>query len=139
MPISAEELVRLLAILAEEENMKVTVKETLKGGAIAGAGAVIGGMCGGPMGLAVGGAVGGAFGAWMTKGKFKSIPEILFSFNQDERDSLYNHFRATFEGMEAQDFDKLSRLVTESTTVRGMAMDSLRGFFNEQMKMQVAD
>ena len=54
MPVTAEELVRLLAILAEEENLKVTVKETLKGGAMAGAGAVIGGMCGGPVGLAVG-------------------------------------------------------------------------------------
>ncbi|XP_054748675.2 protein C19orf12 homolog isoform X2 [Lytechinus pictus] len=139
MPISAEELVRLLAILAEEENMKVTVKETLKGGAMAGAGAVIGGMCGGPMGLAVGGAVGGAFGAWMTKGKFKSVPEILLTFNQYQRDSLYNHFRASFEGMEAQDFDKLSRLVTESASMRGLVMDSLRGFFNEQMRMQVVD
>ena len=54
MPISAEELVRLLAILAEEENLKVTVKESLKGGAMAGAGAVLGGMCGGPVGLALG-------------------------------------------------------------------------------------
>ena len=54
MPVSPEELVRLLALLAQEENLKVTVKETMKGGAMAGAGAVIGGFCGGPVGIAVG-------------------------------------------------------------------------------------
>ncbi len=54
MPVSPEELVRLLAVLAQEENLKVAVKETMKGGAMAGAGAVIGGFCGGPIGIAVG-------------------------------------------------------------------------------------
>ena len=54
MPVTPEELVRLLALLATEENLKVTVKETLKGGAMAGAGAVIGGMVGGPVGIALG-------------------------------------------------------------------------------------
>ena len=54
MPVTPEELVRVLAMLAEEEKLRVTVKETLKGGAMAGTGAVIGGMLGGPFGIAVG-------------------------------------------------------------------------------------
>ncbi|XP_072168832.1 protein C19orf12 homolog isoform X2 [Diadema setosum] len=139
MPISAEELVRLLALLSEEESMKVTVKETLKGGAMAGAGAVIGGMCGGPVGIAVGGAVGGAVGAWMTQGKFRSVPEILLTMNHEQREALQNYFRSVFSDVEAGDFDKLSRLVAENSSVRQMALNGLRGFINEQLKMQVVD
>lgn len=54
MPVTAEELVRVLAMLAEEEKLRVAVKESLKGGAMAGTGAVIGGFMGGPVGIAIG-------------------------------------------------------------------------------------
>lgn len=78
-------------------------------------------------------------GAWVTKGKFKSVPEILLDLGQAQRAALHQHFRGTFEGVQSMDFDKLSRLVTENASMRQMAMDALRGFFNEQMRMPVVD
>lgn len=38
---------------------------------------IIGGLVGGQRGLAIGGAVGGLLGAWMSWGRFKSVPKIL--------------------------------------------------------------
>ncbi|XP_022092141.1 protein C19orf12 homolog isoform X2 [Acanthaster planci] len=139
MPVSPEELVRLLALLATEENLKVTVKETLKGGAMAGAGAVIGGFCGGPIGIAVGGAVGGMAGAYMTQGKFQSVPEILKAMDSERRRQLYDYFRNILAGFDAYDVVTLSALVTGDEVVRIQALNGLRGFFGTVMNMEIAD
>lgn len=59
MPIDTEELLRGIAVLADKQNMRVTLKKSGKGAAVCGAMCFIGGLVGGPAGLAVGGALGG--------------------------------------------------------------------------------
>lgn len=59
MPVNTEEFLRGIAILADNHNMRVTLKQSGKGAAICGAICFIGGIIGGPAGLAVGGALGG--------------------------------------------------------------------------------
>lgn len=59
MPVDTEEFLRGVALLADNNNMRVTLKQSMKGAAICGAICFFGGMVGGPVGLAVGGAVGG--------------------------------------------------------------------------------
>lgn len=54
MPINTQELLSLITQLCDEQNLQVTVKESLKGGVIAGSTTVVGGMLAGPIGLAVG-------------------------------------------------------------------------------------
>ncbi|XP_038070025.1 protein C19orf12 homolog isoform X2 [Patiria miniata] len=139
MPVSPEELVRLLALLATEENLKVTVKETLKGGAMAGAGAVIGGFCGGPVGIAVGGAVGGMMGAYATHGKFQSVPDVLTAMDHERRRQLYDHFRNVFGNFDAQDVVMLTALVMGDALVRVQALNGLKDFFSATMKMDITD
>ena len=54
MPISTEDMMQVLSRLATEEELKVTVSESLKGGLIVGGIAATGGLLGGPIGLAIG-------------------------------------------------------------------------------------
>lgn len=54
MPINSQEVLSLVTQLCEEENLRITVKESLMGGALAGTTTVIGGILGGPIGLAIG-------------------------------------------------------------------------------------
>jgi hypothetical protein len=56
--ISPDDLVDVLSKLAKDENLQVSVKQSLKGGVIAGTGATVGGLLGGPIGIAVGATVG---------------------------------------------------------------------------------
>lgn len=49
-----QEVLSVLAILADNEQIKVNVKEYLKGGVIAGSCTVVGGALGGPVGMAIG-------------------------------------------------------------------------------------
>lgn len=54
MPVEINDVMAVLCQLADEENLRVTVTEALKGGAIAGAGAFVGALLGGPVGMAAG-------------------------------------------------------------------------------------
>lgn len=54
MPINTVEVLSLVTQVCENEDLRVPIKESLKGGLIAGTTTTIGGLLGGPMGLAIG-------------------------------------------------------------------------------------
>lgn len=54
MPICREEIISVVAQLADHENLHVTVKESAKGACIVGTSAFAGGLLGGPVGLCIG-------------------------------------------------------------------------------------
>ncbi|XP_038070024.1 protein C19orf12 homolog isoform X1 [Patiria miniata] len=136
MPVSPEELVRLLALLATEENLKVTVKETLKGGAMAGAGAVIGGFCGGPVGIAVGGALGSVMARWKYKGTCRPVTDLLTELSKEQRDQLHEHFQPVLRECIVEDFASMNRLVNQDGEFRARMVQTLRGFVTDTMKLQ---
>lgn len=53
MPVNTEEFLRAIAILADDNNLRVTVKQSGKGAAICGTICFIGGLVGGPGNLYV--------------------------------------------------------------------------------------
>lgn len=59
MPVNGKELLDGIAILADNHNLRVTLKQSGKGAIVCGAICFIGGVVGGPVGLAVGGTLGG--------------------------------------------------------------------------------
>lgn len=59
MPVDLEEFIRGIAILADNHNMRATLKQSGKGAAVCGAMCFIGGLIAGPTGLAIGGTLGG--------------------------------------------------------------------------------
>lgn len=69
MPVDIQEFLEGIAVLADNQNMRVTMKESGKGGLICGVCCFIGGIIGGPVGLAVGGSVGGLAAYNMTGSK----------------------------------------------------------------------
>lgn len=78
MPADIEEFLRGVSILADNRNMRFTLKQSGKGAAVCGAMCFIGGLIGGPVGLAVGGTVGGVTAYRMSSSKFNEI----YIFNQ---------------------------------------------------------
>ncbi|XP_077982318.1 protein C19orf12 homolog [Glandiceps talaboti] len=139
MPVNAEELIRLLAMLSEEEQMKVAVRQTLKGGLIAGSFATVGGLLGGPVGIAVGGALGGAWGAWATKGKFRPVSDILIDMNKEQRVQLQEYFNLAFRSLTTEDFTALNKMVAGDEQVRRKMLYGLKTYFNDELKMVIVD
>lgn len=73
MPVDIEEFLHGLAILADNHNMRVTLKQSGKGAVVCGAICFIGGLLGGPVGLAIGGTVGGVTAYKMSGSKLNVI------------------------------------------------------------------
>lgn len=70
MPADVEEFLRGIAILTDNRNMRVTLKQSGKGAAVCGAMCFIGGLIAGPVGLAVGGSLGGVTAYRMSNSKW---------------------------------------------------------------------
>ena len=54
MPIEVDDVMQLLCTLSDEADLKVSVKESVKGGVITGMAATAGALVMGPPGLAIG-------------------------------------------------------------------------------------
>lgn len=78
MPIDTQALLDAAATIAEEENMKITIKHSAKGAVIGGAALFVGGMLLGPIGFLVGGTAGGAIAYYNSKGNFHKINLLWF-------------------------------------------------------------
>lgn len=68
MTIDTRELLDAVGALAEEQNVRVTIKHSAKGAVIGGAAIFAGGMLLGPIGLLIGGTAGGALAYYNSKG-----------------------------------------------------------------------
>lgn len=70
MPVDLKEFLDGIAILADNHNMRATVRQSGKGALICGACCFVGGLVAGPVGLAAGGTIGGITAYRMTGSKF---------------------------------------------------------------------
>lgn len=52
--LNNREIIKMCEVLAEQENLRVTINESIKCGFYAGCGALVGGIFGGPIGVALG-------------------------------------------------------------------------------------
>lgn len=85
MPVDLREFLEGVAILADNHNVRVTVKQSGKGAIVCGVCSFIGGLIAGPLGLAVGGTVGGITAYKMTGNVFSPI---LTTFDENDANSL---------------------------------------------------
>uniref|UniRef100_A0A7N5JCU4 Protein C19orf12 homolog n=1 Tax=Ailuropoda melanoleuca TaxID=9646 RepID=A0A7N5JCU4_AILME len=129
-PLSVDDVMKLLGCISEYEDLKVTYKFSKKGAMIAGTVAFIGGLVGGPPGIAVGGAVGGLLGAWMTRGQFKPIPQIIMELTPDKRRKIYDEATAILGDLEWADAVELTKQVMDNEFVKQQLLALLRKFFN---------
>lgn len=69
MPVDIEEFLHGIAALADNENIRFTVRQSAKGAMVCGAMCFVGGLVAGPVGLAVGGTLGGVTAYRLTGSK----------------------------------------------------------------------
>ena len=70
------------------------MKESGRGALLAGGLAGLAGLLAGPVGLALGGAVGGCLAAWLSHGKYKSLPEVILSLKAEDKQRLVEKARS---------------------------------------------
>ena len=140
MPLSPRDLQRVLAILADEDQLKVTVKSSVYGGLLAGVMTTVGGLLGGPPGLLVGGALGGAL-AYKTAGDFKPVSQVIKDINAHDRQLLYDSMKEIIDNLSFDDYlTVLSFLsVGPGLIVRQELVNKMVEFLASQLQLQVAN
>lgn len=138
MPVSVTDLQRVMAILADEDQLKVTVKSSGYGGLIAGITTTIGGLVAGPPGLLVGGALGGAL-AYSSAGNFKPVSQVLKDMNAHDRQLLYDNMRDIIDNLQIDDYLALMAFLSggPGLLIRQELMDRLGSFLRDQMRLQM--
>lgn len=71
MPVDFKEFLDGIAILADNHNMRATVRQSSKGALICGTCCFVGGLLAGPVGLAAGGTIGGITAYRMSSSKLR--------------------------------------------------------------------
>ncbi len=77
MVIRYNDVLSLITTLADDEGLRVSVRESVKGGLIAGLACALGGVLLGPPGLAIGGTVGGFAAAYLSREQLKPLSQVM--------------------------------------------------------------
>ncbi|XP_035214751.1 protein C19orf12 homolog [Stegodyphus dumicola] len=133
MPVNSREIIELLCTLSEEEKLRVTLKESLKGGLIAGGSAILGGCLLGPIGLAFGGALGGIIAAAASHNKFLPASQVIATMEQERRDYLAEKVRNIMQSIDVTDIAVFAAMVSGDITIRSRVMDALIGYLRNEM------
>ncbi|XP_068721640.1 protein C19orf12 homolog [Montipora capricornis] len=139
MPVSVVEFQRVMSILADEDQLKVTVKTSAYGGVVAGVTTTIGGLIAGPAGLLVGGAVGGML-AYKSAGNFKPVSQVINDMNAHERQLLYDAMKDIIDNLSIEDYMGLIAFLNggPGLLIRQQLMDRMVSFLRDQMRLQMA-
>ncbi|XP_072391877.1 uncharacterized protein [Diabrotica undecimpunctata] len=131
-----KEILEMCQILAEQEQLKISVKESVKGGIIAGIGAVVGGLLGGPIGLAIGGTIGSATAAICAAGKFRSVADILENdLTARQKEILISNMSTILSTIRPHDFLPLITLVMSSHSMKQMVIQGLGEFLLKELSL----
>ncbi|XP_020915528.1 protein C19orf12 homolog [Exaiptasia diaphana] len=136
MPISQYDLQRVISVIADEEELKATVKGSIKGGLVAGISTTVGGLLAGPVGLLVGGVVGGAI-AYSSAESFKPVSQIINDLNAHQRQLLYDYMKDIIDNLSIEDYVTLMALVSGDggLVLRKQLITRTIDFLGEHLKL----
>ncbi|XP_023233027.1 protein C19orf12 homolog [Centruroides sculpturatus] len=139
MPVNMQDVVEVVCVLADEENIRIAVKESVKGGIITGVAVVVGGVALGPIGLAIGGTLGGIYSAIVASGKFKSAAEIIRCMRDEDKERLVNAVLQVANNFDINDVTRLAALIAGDTILREQILNTVITYLRSEMKMQIID
>ncbi|XP_028392337.1 protein C19orf12 homolog [Dendronephthya gigantea] len=137
--ISPDELVDVLAKLAKDNNLQVSVKQSLKGGVIAGTGATVGGLLGGPIGIGVGATIGGMIGAWSTSGTFRSVYSILQELTPIEKEKMHRSIMTAIGDVGLLDLVAFAALIATDQVYKQQMLGAMFEYFKNEFQMEIVE
>ena len=138
MPVSKEDLEKVINIIADKEELKVTVSNSVKGGVTAGISTAVGGILLGPIGLAIGGAVGGTL-AYMTSDDFKPVSEVVKTLDYHKKEKLLEEIRCIIGDLDFSDMFALLRyLNSDGLWLRRQVISEVMRFMQKELSLKAA-
>lgn len=137
--ISPDDLVDVLSKLAKDNNLQVSLKQSLTGGVIAGTCATVGGLLGGPIGIAAGATLGGLYGAWSTSGTFKPVYSVLQEMSPIEKERLYRSITLALGDVNMLDVAALLALIATDQVYKQQMIGAMSEYFRNEFQMEIVE
>ena len=139
MPDSAVVLKQVLTFLADQDQLKVTVKTPVVGGVVASVTTAIRSLIAGPPGMLLGGTFGGLLASGYT-GYLKPVSQVLAEMNAHQSQLLYNATRDIVDNLAIDDYSELVAFLNggSGASVRRQLMERMAAFLRDQMNLQMA-
>ena len=139
MVIKYEDILKVIATLGDDENLKITIKQSAKGGLIAGVSCAVGGLIAGPPGLAVGGAAGGCLAAYLAGNSFKPLSAvILYDMKPIDQKGLVDAVQNVIQNVDVMDAMELIALIQGSNALKAKVLREIQTYCTKQMNYEFA-
>lgn len=139
MPIDIKDVMTLLSTLSKEENLRVTVKQSVRGGVIAGLTTAMGGIIAGPPGLAIGGGLGGTLAYYLTNNSFKPAAQVILDMPKDQQEILYTDAMKVLNKLDYTDLVTLTLLVQGDALIGKQLVGVVMNHLKTNLNMEVLD
>ncbi|XP_013098635.1 protein C19orf12 homolog [Stomoxys calcitrans] len=140
MPINGRELIDAISILANENNVRVTVQQSGKGAIICAACCFVGGVLLGPAGLAIGGAAGGVTAYRMTKGNFRPLGDVIINDLSDaQKELLVQKVTDALKDVHPTDLALLLPLIMNNVSIQRAVLNTVVSFVSSELRLQIID
>ena len=138
MVIQYKDILNIITTIGDDENLRITVKQSAKGGLIAGISCAVGGLIGGPRGLAVGGAAGGCLAAYLAGNSFKPISTvILYEMKPVDQRALVEAVKSIIPNVDVMDAVELLAIVQSNAVLKARIIGEMTTFLQQQLEFQV--
>ncbi|XP_013098638.1 protein C19orf12-like [Stomoxys calcitrans] len=139
MPIDHKKLIEAISILANEKNVRITVKQSGKGAIICAACCFAGGVLLGPVGMAIGGAAGGIT-AYMTQGSFRSLGEVIINDLSDaQKELLVQKVTDAVKDVNPADLAVLLPLIMTDASIQQAVLNTVVSFVASELSLEIID
>ncbi|KAJ8924421.1 hypothetical protein NQ315_007217 [Exocentrus adspersus] len=133
-----EPLIEICEVLAEKENLKATCKLAAKDAFIVGFGAFAGALVAGPIGIAVGGTVTSIATAINSRGKYRSVVDILrYDLTPSQQRRLGEAIKKTVNNVNTQDIATLLTIVLTSASLKEAIIKELATFLVKELNLNM--
>ncbi|CAG9864244.1 unnamed protein product [Phyllotreta striolata] len=131
-------IMEMCETLAAQENLRVTVSESLKCGFIGGCGALAGGLLSGPIGVAIGGSVASIASAWLSRNNFKSLVDVLREdLSHAQKEKLTDCLSRALANIKPEDYLQLATLVLTSASLKEVVIKELGCFLLKELNLKM--
>ncbi|XP_022910644.1 protein Nazo-like [Onthophagus taurus] len=138
MTLHTGPIIDALIQLAEVQEFKVTVVESLKGAAFTGGCAFVGGLVGGPIGLGVGGVVGACLAAAKGHGKYKSLVHVIqHDMTYQQKEQLALCVQRAVANIRKEDILMLLPLLLQGGPIQTVVINTLKSFLLKELGMRL--
>ena len=133
MVIQYNEILNIITKLSDDENIRISVQQSAKGGVIAGLICALGGLIAGPIGFVFGGTAGGLVASYFSADTFKPISTVIREMNQARKNELTESVLKIIEKADAMDALEVLAIIQGNSVIKARVKDHLISFCQQQL------